>query len=841
MVFLLYFFLLTISLISCQDTSERPPYGSEIEEKEVFDVTIIGCGPSGLQAALVAIQMNLSYVVLEKSGECGDFFRHYPRRGDLISLNKPNVPESLEGWDDDNARDYALRFDWHSMLHANLTFPPYTTKFYPHAEVFVNYLNDVVSQNSIKVRYHQEVQEISQRFSFATSAGTGSPMVREHFLVDGSTVRSRTTLIASGLKLASVDSKELRVYNHLYPNARFYTYENAPVDDCKVYFGKHVIIVGNGNAANELSSFIINECAPMRTWVLGKNSMKASHMTHYVGNVRTHNMAVMESYQLKSLDAIFNVPPYGDATDAEIDDDIERGNRCAAGLERADDDCSDPMVPSESENIILIFSGGFRSSDTIRLLTDDRVDVFAKENLYKNRYPALAAFNEVKGCEGVFATGAISHGRDYKESSGGFVHGFRYTTVATMKYLEVGLDKTKKWPYKVFNSTVDVEAHIKRRMQSSSALWHLQGFYCDLLFHVPDSYSDCGTVRGSTFLYVEQIPVTWEMDIVSRWVLADFASFRQSSNDIRNFLVPDDSQETKTNENSRRDSIHVTTLEHVIVDFLLGEEAEEDGKLGSTIWSCYSPPHEEDVDEDEPDFDGDNIDSQSSSRANGEIKLELSMLQSCKPEFFDDYEIFVDGNLNFGGFESLSVKLYHHQVVRIVNLMKDTSTIIQVNLVGSSRLGAGRVALLFEYGVDFKGCEAVYSDNNAGTGFIAPTVYLEQDPRSTPYAWRRNSKGSENLKQWKGWDKITEKEDLFARWREFDRVDAVLDTYFEVAGMEDRELGSSYKFSDKNGRREVFEVKLARKSRDFADLFHHGSTPPWQNIFDLDLTQVGVY
>jgi hypothetical protein len=306
-------------------------------------------------------------------------------------------------------------------------------------------------------------------------------------------------------------------------------------------------------------------------------------------------------------------------------------------------------------------------------------------------------------------------------------------------------------------------------------------------------------------------------------------------------LVPDDSQETKTNENSRRDSIHVTTLEHVIVDFLLGEEAEEDGKLGSTIWSCYSPPHEEDVDEDEPDFDGDNIDSQSSSRANGEIKLELSMLQSCKPEFFDDYEIFVDGNLNFGGFESLSVKLYHHQVVRIVNLMKDTSTIIQVNLVGSSRLGAGRVALLFEYGVDFKGCEAVYSDNNAGTGFIAPTVYLEQDPRSTPYAWRRNSKGSENLKQWKGWDKITEKEDLFARWREFDRVDAVLDTYFEVAGMEDRELGSSYKFSDKNGRREVFEVKLARKSRDFADLFHHGSTPPWQNIFDLDLTQVGVY
>ena len=310
--------LLVVSLASGQGTSERPPYYSELEGSEVFDVAIIGCGPSGIQAALVAIQMNLSYVVLEKSDTCGDFFRNYPRRGDLISFNKPNVPIPLEGWDEDNAKDYALRFDWHSMLYGNLTFPPYTTKFYPRAETFVKYLNDVVAHNSINVRYHQEVQEISQRISPNGSGASGGGEVRDHFLADGSSVRSKTTLVATGLKLKPVHKNELKVYKHLFPNAAFFTYEDAPANECEAYTGKHIIIIGNGNAATELSSFIINECAAMRTWVLGKKSLRASHMTHYVGNVRTHNMVIMESYQLKSLDAHWEIPPFGDATEEDL-------------------------------------------------------------------------------------------------------------------------------------------------------------------------------------------------------------------------------------------------------------------------------------------------------------------------------------------------------------------------------------------------------------------------------------------------------------------------------------------------------------------------------------------
>jgi hypothetical protein len=279
-------------------------------------------------------------------------------------------------------------------------------------------------------------------------------------------------------------------------------------------------------------------------------------------------------------------------------------------------------------------------------------------------------------------------------------------------------------------------------------------------------------------------------------------------------------------------------LEQILVDFLL---SEEDGGGGdsqdSALTSCFSPPREEDSDQ----FEGDEGKDEDSNFV--KVKVELSMLQSCKPFFFDNYEVFVDGEPVSEGFGSLPMKLYSHQVVRIESLIENTSRVVPVSSVGSSRLGAGRAIFLFEYGDNFKGCDAVYGEVNAGTGFIAPTIYLEQDPRSTPFAWQRNGRGSENLRQWKGWDKITEKEDLFARWREFDRVDAVLDAYFEVASMENRELGSSYarQYSDVDGQRDVFGFKLARKSQALADIFHHGSSPPWENIFDLDLTQVGTY
>ena len=68
------------------------------EETGEVDLAILGCGPAGVQAALYARKFNISYVVYEKAGQCADFFSKYPKGGELISFNKPNIPSALPNW-----------------------------------------------------------------------------------------------------------------------------------------------------------------------------------------------------------------------------------------------------------------------------------------------------------------------------------------------------------------------------------------------------------------------------------------------------------------------------------------------------------------------------------------------------------------------------------------------------------------------------------------------------------------------------------------------------------------------------------------------------------------------
>lgn len=45
----------------------------------------------------------------------------------------------------------------------------------------------------------------------------------------------------------------------------------------------------------------------------------------------------------------------------------------------------------------------------------------------KGRLPELTAWYEGKNTPGLFVLGTAAHSRDYRLSSGGFIHGFRYT------------------------------------------------------------------------------------------------------------------------------------------------------------------------------------------------------------------------------------------------------------------------------------------------------------------------------------------------------------------------------------------------------------------------------
>ena len=135
----------------------------EVQDSDVYDVVIIGCGAAGVQAALYAIKAELSYIVIEKDESCASFFQMYPRGRDFISFNKPNTPAPFDEWNESQRKDYALKFDWHSLQMTNnetAIFPTYTNKFYPKAEQYVEYIHDVVRLNKINVKYNSAVKEV---------------------------------------------------------------------------------------------------------------------------------------------------------------------------------------------------------------------------------------------------------------------------------------------------------------------------------------------------------------------------------------------------------------------------------------------------------------------------------------------------------------------------------------------------------------------------------------------------------------------------------------------------------------------------------------------------------
>ncbi|GMH66622.1 hypothetical protein TL16_g04475 [Triparma laevis f. inornata] len=721
-------------------TSSPPP---------IYDVIIVGCGPAGIQSAVYAHNRNLRYVVLESSPDCASFFSLYPRKGSLISFNKVSTPEPFPHWTGGQTEDYKLKFDWHSILGQPLKFTSYTRKFYPNSETLVKYLRDVVKNSGLNVKYNATLTGISDETESTFGSST-----REVKLAEGEVLHTKTIVLATGL--TPKPSNNLEITRRRFPNATFYNYKNAPLD-CDAYFEKHVAIFGNGNAATELATHIIAECAATRTWMIGKRTLQPSHMTHYVGNVRTNNMLAMESYQLKSLDAVFEEP---DITSVLQDGLIyDSPDEQMATIRQF-------LLSGEMNDTVVIHAAGFTSNLNITNLGVD------SKNLYKKRYPPLSAFNELVDVPNVFAAGAISHGRDYKESSGGFIHGFRYTALTTMKFLDSRLNDIP-WPYRVLNAEM-MQAHVVNRIQASSALWHLQAFYADLVIPVR------GDSDEPLFLYVEEIPTAWELDVISNNVVKDFTS------KILSPLPEATGRESMLSENA----IFITTLGKIIIEYLLDVD---ENFSGSEFYKGNCAMKESLSILDATEIEYDEYNSDLSYAKNVKKNTVPPKPFSCLENWLSTAVIKVDGkivNVTEDEVEAMKTKLFTGQTVSIND--RQNMENLSITISGVPSYGPGRLAVVFKYGKEFKGCSAVYDDDRAGKGFISPSLYLEKDPRITPFSGERGLKGSEFLKLWRGWDNMLENEDLFARWRRPRIVEFFLKEFAEASEMELRKPGSTF-------------------------------------------------
>ena len=419
-------------------------------------VVIIGAGAAGLQWGILLEKAGIDYVILERAAEAGAFFSRFPRRRKLISVNKRHVGEGMSA-------EFALRHDWHSLLETDKLFGKFSRDFYPHADALVNYQRSIAAD--LNIVYGAAVNGTvwdggASQHTISTSRGiwTGDHLV----VATGYRVRDPPEcLVRPGVPY------QVRTYGD-FPHP----YDAATGEDDPFCKNKHIAVLGTGNAAFETVDMLSGCAASMH--LIFKNKPRFSWQTHYVGDVRMHNGGLLDHYQLKSLDAIHS----------PINEQAWRGPN---GDEEG---CRDVLASTRQFGITrVVYAGGFTTQ------RDGLVNVTGS-----SKFPRVGAWwsDPDPNQPNRWFAGSLMHALDFRESAGGFIHGFRYLVRAQFHHVRAA-HFGQPFPSTEFPSFEDAALHATARIQSSSGLYQMSDFLVDLI-----------VIRGDgSAVYYQEIPKPW--------------------------------------------------------------------------------------------------------------------------------------------------------------------------------------------------------------------------------------------------------------------------------------------------------------------------------------------
>ncbi|MFE7810832.1 FAD-dependent oxidoreductase [Streptomyces sp. NPDC057433] len=414
------------------------------------DYLIIGAGPAGLQLAAFLERDGADYVVLERGSGPGTFFTRFPRHRTLISINKVHT-----GYEDPELR---LRMDWNSLLSddAELLFTRYSRRYFPAADDMVRYLADFAERTGVRARYGTAVERVSRDAGGFTVTDAA-----------GETWRARRVVVATGVPLPNlppIPGIELA--------ERYDTFDPDP----ETFTDQRVLVIGRGNSAFETADSLMGTAAVIH--LVGSGSLRMAWQSHYVGHLRAVNNNFLDSYQLKSQNALLD----GRVLEIRRDGD---GFRVPVAFERVDEVVKDLRYDR------VIVATGFRFDASV---FDGGC---APETVVDGRFPAVTPVGESVNVPELYFAGTLTQGRDFKKSTTGFVHGFRYSVRALHRELR-RRHHGEPWPVaELGGDTETAVGRIIERVNRSSALWQQFGVLGDLLLLAPD-----GTMR-----YAEEVPV----------------------------------------------------------------------------------------------------------------------------------------------------------------------------------------------------------------------------------------------------------------------------------------------------------------------------------------------
>jgi thioredoxin reductase len=417
------------------------------------DYLIIGAGPAGLQLGYCLDKSGRNYCILEAGDTPGTFFKKFPRHRTLISSNKVYT-----GYDD---TEINLRWDWNSLLSdsEDLLFKHYDKQYFPAADNLVKYLGDFARHFDLNVKYRIKVVKISKSDNFR--------VLDEH----GNVYIGKRLIIATGWTkpyLPPIQGIELTE-----------NYIDVSIDP-EDFKNQKVLVIGKGNSGFETVDNLIETAAIIH--ILSPEPVKMAWKTHYVGHLRAVNNNLLDTYHLKSQNAVL---------DATINK-IERQN--------------DKLVVSirfshaKGQEMDLVYdrvitSTGFRFDDSI-------FDETCRPALViNNRFPDQTSEWESTTVKDLYFAGTLMHMRDYKKTTSGFIHGFRYNVRVLQRIFD---NKYHNIPLPVRQISAEYDSLLEatlQRLNRSSALWQQFGFLGDVI-----------VVDGNQAHYYEELPIAYVHD-----------------------------------------------------------------------------------------------------------------------------------------------------------------------------------------------------------------------------------------------------------------------------------------------------------------------------------------
>lgn len=391
-------------------------------------VIIIGAGPGGLQLAYYLQKSNIDYVIIEKADIPGHFFKKFPIHKKLISINKVHT-----GFDDAEVK---MRFDWNSLLADDygVLFSQFSQDYFPGTDVLLKYMAKYAETYNLNIDYNTEVELITKDETFKIKTSNG-------------TYECEELVVATGLRkpyLPPIENIE-----------KCTNYVDLDTNYAK-YTGKRVLIFGKGNSALETADALI----PYATLIhcSSPHPLKLAWETHFVGNLRAINNNFLDTYQLKSQNALLNA----DATKIE-----KKGDKYHVTFLYGN-------AHGEIEEIIydeIIVCAGFRFDSSIFH------ESITPELSIKDKFPSQKSNWESTNIDNLYFAGTLTQMRDYQKSTSGFIHGFRYNSKCLSHILENKL-LGKTWPAYEQNyiSSDEIADKIVENVNKSSSLWQQFGF-----------------------------------------------------------------------------------------------------------------------------------------------------------------------------------------------------------------------------------------------------------------------------------------------------------------------------------------------------------------------------